>query len=589
MMLKELYRIGLDMQQTDESWPTPMYTGRKIFWDVHIANDSQFSVTPIDAKDNALGRVMAPDRQRSGRITDKPYLIVDKPAFVLGVGKDGLEAHRHYLEMIQRCADDTGNLQLQMLFRFMQKHRNDLLQALRAKGFTEKDEGSNQWLDFLIAGHRPIEDSDVQHWWLNYVRNAQYELNQEEVCAISGECRKVIRLFPGDIPIRYLDDGRSRTALCKLASVDSPACQSYGFVKSDHAPMSFDAALTASTALKQLLTSPTTSHQMGNVNFAFWTRDGLYRRVVSSCCDEYDADAVASGDVKAIVDSLRQGSAPISYPGEDRFFLFVATNNKSRVVIRASLEATLSTVIASVQHWFKAITVVNVFKKPISLNSLQCSLQESSKRQNHAIQMELLKHAFLSQPISRTTYSQVFPRITSAIHNSKVEPKSREPQFEHVAFIVLYLSQQHPEVMTMGKPDEKIEDIAFQYGRLMAAYERIQLKASPKVQSTVSERFFSAMMCNPLRTVGNLERLSQTHLRKIARDSSPKEAEQLLWQLKRINKAIEPEEAQNCRGFSLDQRGMFVLGYWREKHIFTKFNISQEDTTDDTQSESTDL
>jgi CRISPR-associated protein Csd1 len=554
MMLAELYRIGLSMRQ-GEDWPTEMYDERKIRWDVSLESDGKLiDVVSIDPKDKSLGRVSAPDVDRANGVI--PYLIVDKPEYVLAEGKNGQAQHSAYLDLLDRCALDTGSRAVKAVADYLRGHRGELVAALVNKGFGAKDKSAkgiqaNEWMNFSVDGRYPIEEPAVQSWWAQYARD---ELDRCETCAISATYGKITRKFPVSIRV----NGTS----CKLASVDSPACKSYGYDKTDHFPMSHDAALVAGTALKQLLANPQSNKRLGDVNFAFWTRNGAIRDGLMAFAFGAEEEGHSS-EVRAFLDSVFSGV--VHDLSDEMFYMIVATNTKSRIVIRASIEAPLELVIGNVRGWFGAIDIAGPDSKPLNLTDLHNSLQVSNKRQSRNVQLALVKHAFFGDRLERTIYSMVFPRIESSIHNAKRQPRWRCPSKEQVSVIKLYLSQLNPEVREMVVLQEDCPDVAYQYGRLMAVYEAIQLDASPNVQSTVSERFFTSMMVSPKRSVAKLDSLSRAHLRKGARELGKGWAVNKSKRLQSINKAISWEEASECGGFTLDQRGMFVLGYWHEK------------------------
>jgi len=572
MMLTELYKIGLNMKQGGD-WPTEMYEDRKIRWEIRVRTGHEpqcDDVISIDPKDKSLGRVSAPHIDRANGIV--PYLIVDKPEYVLAEGKNGLVQHAAYLELMHKCAIDTGSSTVKELHHYLREYRAQLKAAMVSKGFGSRDDSAkgaqaNEWINFSVDGCYPIEDPEVQVWWARYARD---ELDASEVCSISGTYGKITRKFPVSI--------RVNGTACKLASVDSPACKSYGYDKADHAPMSHDAALIAGTALKQLLANPQSCKRLGDVNFAFWTRDGAIRDGLTAFAFGGEDEAHAS-EVRAFLDGGFSGKA--RYPSDDKFYMIVATNTKSRIVIRASIEAPLGAVIANVRSWFEAVSITAPDHRPTTLTGLQRSLQVSNKRQSRNVQLALVQHAFFGERLEKPVYSLVFPRIESSFHDTTNQPRWRSPSVEHVSIVKLYLSQSNPEVRDLVALQENYPDVAYQYGRLMAVYEAIQLGASPNVQSTVSERFFTSMMINPKRSVAKLDILAKAHLRKGARELGKGWAINQSRRLQSINKEISWQEAADCGSLSLDQRGMFVLGYWHEK--FRTFN---HDRTKETRDES---
>jgi CRISPR-associated protein Csd1 len=573
MMLKELYSIGLTMRDSPD-WPVEMYEDRKVRWEVWLTEHGKLrpgGVKIFDQRNDPV-IVAAPDRPNN----KVPCLIVDNPEYVLGVGENGAKNHPEYMAVLEKCAKETGNRSVAVLHAYLQGHLDELLSELRENGFDDSgDRGDGrkpaEWINFRVGDVYPIDSADVRAWWAHYARD---ELDRSEICCISGARARITRKFP--VTIRLNGKG------CKLASVDSPACKSYGFDKTDHAPMSHDAALVAGTALKLIISDRESCKQFGDVYFAFWTRQTAIRRGLAALVSARGEDEARISQVKAFFESIFTGRE--HYPPEDRFYMFVATNTETRIVIRAALEASLGTILSNVREWFRSIELVGPGGVILTVQALHDSVQVSNRRQNRAIGLALVERAFFGTLLEGPIYASALGRTHSSIHardrrGNKSRPEWRCPSKKQVSIIKLYLSQSKPEVKELVALKEDFPDIAYQYGRLMAAYEAIQLDASPDVQTTVTERFFSAMMLNPKRAVAKLDLLSKHHLRKVARDHGKGWEVNHSKRLQEINHQISAQGTAECEKFSLDQRGLFVLGYWHEK--FRTYNPDKKGKGDE--------
>ncbi|MBI2842479.1 MAG: type I-C CRISPR-associated protein Cas8c/Csd1 [Armatimonadetes bacterium] len=565
MMLSELYQVGLVMKDGPD-WPVPMYEKRKVRWEIWLDAAGRLRPSGIQSfapKNKESPVIEAPDITRANGII--PYLLVDKPEYVLGLGKKGVAQHKAYMDLLQLCADETGNQAVRTVHRFLSTSCDNLLADLTALGLGEQENEnqvqSNEWINFKVAETYPIDQPDVQAWWAKYARD---ETDTEEMCCISATHGKITRKFPVAVKL----NGKN----CKLASVDSPACKSYGFDKSDHAPMSHDAALIAGTALKVLVEDDRFHRRYGDTYYAFWTRDHVMRTGLLAVLGNGQEDTAKVSEIRSLFDAIFKGRQ--HYPREDRFYMFVATNTETRVVVRASLEGSLGEAVDNVRDWFESMELNGPGPELIVVQALHSAVHVSNKRQNRNIGLSLVKRALFGEPLGKSIYASVFPRIISRIHNSRADPRWRCPSKEQVTIIKLYLSQFKPEVKDLVALREDFPDIAYHYGRLMAAYEAIQLDASPNVQSTVTERFFSSMMVNPKRTIAKLDVLSRAHLRKVARDHGKGWEIQHSKRLQAINHVISALGVAECCTFSLDQRGLFVLGYWHEK--FKTYNPETE-------------
>jgi len=465
MMLRELYRIGLEMKrERGPEWPVEMYEERKIRWEVWLTEDATLrpnGVKSFDPKDKAAGRIYAPDVYRSGK-KPPPYLVVDKPEYVLGVGKDGEKQHEAYLALLDECACATGKQGVRAIRDYLSSHRSQLRDEMARQGLTENGDAkkttqARDWINFKVGDAYPIEAPEISAWWAQYTRDEIKD--SDEVCCISRIRGKVTRKFPVSIPVVELDErGRERRKPCRLASVDSPACKSYGFDKSDHAPMSHDAALIAGTALKLMLSDEESSKRLGDVNFAFWTREKRVRSGIGALISGRPEDEAKLADVKALLEGRQV------YPAADKFYMLAITNTESRIVIRASIEAALGEVIGSFRDWSASVAVCGPGADLPSIWSLHTALQVSNERQNRNTAIALVERAFFGAALDRALYASVFPRIESSIHrrdsrSNKKAPQWRCPLKEHVSIIKLYLSQSNEEVKDLVALNESFRSL----------------------------------------------------------------------------------------------------------------------------------
>ncbi|OYV04503.1 MAG: hypothetical protein CFE26_16550 [Verrucomicrobiales bacterium VVV1] len=112
--------------------------------------------------------------------------------------------------------------------------------------------------------------------------------------------------------------------------------------------------------------------------------------------------------------------------------------------------------------------------------------------------------------------------------------------------------------------DKDNTNVAYQLGRLFAAYEQAQRAAHEfKLERTIRETMFSSASANPLSVFGRLDRLNKHHLQKLNTGSN------------RFFSDLIDEIHQKVRapGFypaSLDQKNqsLFCIGYYHQRHEF---------------------
>lgn len=99
---------------------------------------------------------------------------------------------------------------------------------------------------------------------------------------------------------------------------------------------------------------------------------------------------------------------------------------------------------------------------------------------------------------------------------------------------------------------------AYVLGRLFAVLEKVQQEAVGDVNASIKDRYFTSACASPASVFPILLRLSQHHISKVGAYYHDKRIETILNKLD-IEKNPIPSR------LSLDDQGVFVLGYYHER------------------------
>ena len=102
---------------------------------------------------------------------------------------------------------------------------------------------------------------------------------------------------------------------------------------------------------------------------------------------------------------------------------------------------------------------------------------------------------------------------------------------------------------------------AYQLGRLFAVLERIQSKAIPEVNATITDRYFSSASTVPYSVFPRLLAGGKNHLSKI-RKTMPGFAVNLEKDLADI---VARLPTSFPRHFSIENQGRFTIGYYQQR------------------------
>ena len=117
---------------------------------------------------------------------------------------------------------------------------------------------------------------------------------------------------------------------------------------------------------------------------------------------------------------------------------------------------------------------------------------------------------------------------------------------------------------------------AYLLGRLFAVLEKIQQEAIGDVNASIKDRYFTSACASPASVFPILLRLSQHHISKVGAYYHDKRIEAILGKL-------DVEKNPIPAHLSLDDQGVFVLGYYHErKDLWTSKKNSVETSSSET-------
>ena len=112
--------------------------------------------------------------------------------------------------------------------------------------------------------------------------------------------------------------------------------------------------------------------------------------------------------------------------------------------------------------------------------------------------------------------------------------------------------------------NEKSQNIAYTLGRAFAVLEAIQEDANPGMNATIKDKYFNSACATPAAIFPILFKLKNSHIRKL--DNKGKEIyyEKMLIELQEKLSLEEGQVTAYPRRLSLEEQGMFILGYYHQ-------------------------
>ena len=101
------------------------------------------------------------------------------------------------------------------------------------------------------------------------------------------------------------------------------------------------------------------------------------------------------------------------------------------------------------------------------------------------------------------------------------------------------------------------EGAAYQLGRMMAVYAKLQLDASGRVNTGVVERYYAGACTKPALVMGRLAQLSGYHLSKLDAGASA-------YYKKLLSDIAQKLSPDVPKFFTLREQSEFAIGYYQE-------------------------
>jgi len=546
MFLQRLceYAERLDM-------PPPLYSEKLVRYVIELdASGNLLTRRPIDTADPSSRRtqrgqpLIVPDVQRT--IAVRPLLLADRAAYTLGLARQGsnpqreARCHEAYLELLQRCAEETGEPAVAAVLRFLQSQPLEQLEL-------PDDFDHSARITFRVGGQRPERLDSVQEFWLQENISDEPDVQPVMECVICGCERPVLRRLKGRIKGIPPHSGAGTA----IISANKPAYESYGLQASLISPICLGCAERMTKGLNALLADDGHRFSTGQSVFVFWTRQPTevsFRNLLT---------APQAEEVRALLRSVYGRVRTTVEP--NRFYAALLSARKGRAVVRNWIETTAGEAQSNLARWFEAQSIVGEWgepPQPLGIYSLAAATVRELKDLPPPTLRSLLETALLGQPLPPALLYQVVQRTraeTQVTHRHAVLLK-----------LALSLGKRHLDLEfkedTMVHLDESNIHPAYLCGRLLAVLEWIQQLAIGKAGTTIIDRFYGTASTAPATVFGTLLQGAQAHLSKVQRDrrgayvALQRDLEDILSGLQSFPRTL-----------SLDEQALFALGYYHQR------------------------
>ena len=524
------------------------------------------SPRPIARIDDSTARgrrgqdMAAPVIKRSGTVI-RPFLLADRGEYTFGRARDpGKQdwvnrAYQAYLDLLKRCADETGEPSVRAVERFYSLGGAELLDL-------DEDWDDSLKLTFAVVMEdgtqpMPIALAPVQRFWLEEHLPNPNTMNQ---CVVCGERKPVLETLPSKVKgIRGGQPGGT-----DIISANSDAFESYGLRKSRIAPTCRECGEGFTRAINSLIDGENTHLYVGDTTFIFWTKSAGFN--LATFMRDPDPQ-----QVRALLQSVGNNRVPDNVD-ETAFHAAALSGSGARAVVRDWIDTTVGNARQHIARWFQLQSITDPrdedpegsTPRPLGLFSLAAA----TVRNAQALPVTTPRHLFRSALQGTHLPLEI---AAQAIRRNQAEKRVTRPRAALIKLVLLSRETQPVKEDYMVALETEHPSPAYHCGRLLAVVERVQRAALPGVNATVVDRFYGSASSTPGVVFGTLLRGAQPHLSALKRDNQ-RAHERLQQDLEEVISRIGDWPAT----LTLQEQALFSLGYYHQRAHDRSQRISRQ-------------
>lgn len=504
-------------------------------------------------------------------------LLWDNASFALGSGKKGAQKLASFLatmrDWLKECGQDAGIKAVQRFCESLQTSPDSLANLLKRFRLDEEFSKRDPVLVFRL-------DTDVEEVHARATVRAAYEKKSalDDPNPLIGNClitgKHGVPIAPNETVIKNV--WNAQPAGANIISFNARAFESYGKRNrnGENAPISKGASFAYTTALNHLLTSRQRI-QIGDASTVFWAEEAhdLETALPDLFGEPPKDDPNRGTDALKVLYQAAQSGKFTRGEADTRFHVLGLAPNAARIAIRFWETAPAHELAQRIARHFNDIKIARAPHDPehLSLFRLLTALAVQGKADNIPPNLggEVMRAILEGLPYPA-------PLLNLAVQRCRAEQK---PTYARAAAIKASLNRLIRRANpTASSPEKEFQTMldptnanpAYLLGRLFAALEKIQEEASPGLNATIRDRYYSAASSTPVAVFTTLLRLKNHHLGKLSKGRAV--------QMERLIGEIMGELNDFPRILALPDQGRFALGYYHQRQAF--FTKSDAPTTD---------
>ncbi|HHT78905.1 MAG TPA: type I-C CRISPR-associated protein Cas8c/Csd1 [Actinobacteria bacterium] len=420
------------------------------------------------------------------------------------------------------------------------------------------------------------EHSSIREEWVKYYQNNQSDY--KAFCLVSGQRSPIARLHQS---IKGVKNAQSSGA--SIVSFNQDSFCSYNKEQSFNAPVSEKIVFNYTTVLNQLLRFNSRQNiQIGDASTVFWAEEETpMEGFLKDVLDPQDSQ-INKGNIRRFLEAIREGKMPkdIENTRNMKFYILGLSPNAGRLSVRFWYINTVEDICNKIGQHFKDLSIAKNYEEDPEFPGMWHLLRELAPQREIDRLSPLLAGLFMRAILTGERYpSNLLSIIINRIRaeqssKNKITGKPVENvTYLRASMIKAYLvrnnrirNSNEREVVGMVLNKEE-KNIGYRLGRLFAVLEKAQKDAVPGANSTIKDRYYGSASSTPVIVFPQLLSLAQHHIQKSDYGANTdKNIESILQDIRKFPAHL-----------SLEDQGMFALGYYHQKQDFYKKSEKKEE------------
>lgn len=605
--LNRYYHILLDDPETDIA--PPGFSSISAHLAIVLSEDGEMLGLTSLMTEEMRGRAMkevpirlrVPEQVvRARKIT--PNFLWDNATYVLGVSERddtqpeyATERHQAFKEHNLNLLAGASSQPAKAVCAFLNRYDPDAFKS--SDIFQENvDLLKTANLVFRIIGDEGYvhDDPEIKRLWKAHLKSSSDAPVGQ--CLVTGEVAEIERTHA---KIKGVPGGQSVGTV--IVGFNESAYESFNKAKKQglNSPISKEAAFGYTTALNYLLRDRRHNLKLNDTTVVYWAEspDKKYVNLFNAFLDPAAGSESSNGPVRdrkgeellrVILSSVKEGrqvdqtAILKEIDGDTRFHVLGLSPNAARLSIRFYYTDPFIKAIGNLLQHHNDMLITNEFGKADFFPIWRIIKETVSPKAKKSAPAPLLTGAvfrsiLMNQPYPAALYNAILIRIRADQDDrekgiSKINPL-------RVAIVKAFLirkyrnQNKYQEELQMSLNKDSTNQ-AYLLGRLFAVLERAQLDAlGNDLNATIKDRYFTSACATPANAFPILLRLSQHHISKAEwgrnRDRDIQE----------IMEKLDVNDTPFPKHLTLDEQGIFVLGYYHQKADFFKKRPAITDNT----------